>query len=170
MNRHRGVAREGGALRRRLLSTTLAAGLAGVAMPGFGEQADGGILRPDDAAVVSRGAELYADHCASCHGASLEGQAKDWQRRDADGFALAPPHDASGHTWHHPDRVLFDITKLGIAVAAKLPDYRTRMPAYQGIMDDAEIVAVLSFIKAQWPDDIRKRHDALNARDAARSR
>jgi hypothetical protein len=91
------------------------------------------------------------------------GKAKDWQRRDADGFALAPPHDESGHTWHHPDRILFDITKLGIAVAAKLPDYKTRMPAYQGIMDDAEIVAVLSFIKAQWPADIRKRHDALKA-------
>ena len=23
----------------------------------------------------------------------------------------APPHDASGHTWHHPDAMLFKVTK-----------------------------------------------------------
>jgi mono/diheme cytochrome c family protein len=151
----------------------LVAGLSAVgvwAHLAFSQPSTGGLFRPDDASVVTRGAELYAVHCASCHGASLEGQAKDWQRRDAEGFALAPPHDASGHTWHHPDRVLFAITKLGISVAANLPDYKTRMPAYEGVMDDDEIVAVLSFIKAQWPDDIRAGHDALNERDAAKSR
>jgi mono/diheme cytochrome c family protein len=63
--------------------------------------------------------------------------------------------------------VLFDITKRGIAVAANLPDYRTRMPAFESVLDDADILAVLSFIKAQWPDDIRRGHDVLNERDAA---
>jgi S-disulfanyl-L-cysteine oxidoreductase SoxD len=125
-----------------------------------------GILKPDDASVVAIGSKLYGIHCASCHGASLEGQAEDWRRRDADGFALAPPHDATGHSWHHPDRLLFDITKVGVEVAANLPDYKTRMPAFEGVLDDEEIVAVLSFIKAQWPDDIRRRHDFLNERDA----
>ncbi len=125
-----------------------------------------GILKPDDASVVAMGSKLYAIHCASCHGGSLEGQAEDWQRRDTEGFALAPPHDATGHTWHHPDRLLFDITKVGVGVAANLPDYKTRMPAFEGVLDDDEIVAVLSFIKAQWPDDIRRRHDLLNERDA----
>lgn len=125
-----------------------------------------GILKPDDASVVAIGSKLYTIHCASCHGASLEGQAEDWQRRDAEGFALAPPHDATGHTWHHHDRLLFDITKVGVEVAANLPDYKTRMPAFEGVLDDDEIVAVLSYIKAQWPDDIRRRHDHLNERDA----
>lgn len=125
-----------------------------------------GFLKPDDASVIATGSKLYGIHCASCHGASLEGQAEDWQRRDAEGLALAPPHDATGHTWHHPDRLLFDITKVGVGVAANLPDYKTRMPAFEGVLDDDEIVAVLSFIKAQWPDDIRRRHDRLNDRDA----
>jgi hypothetical protein len=36
------------------------------------------------------------------------------------------------------------------------------MSAYDGVLSDAEIVAALSWIKAQWPADIRVRHDELN--------
>ena len=42
------------------------------------------------------------------------------------------------------------------------PGYRTDMPIYDGVLNDAEIVAVLSWIKAQWPREIRARHDQLN--------
>jgi len=75
----------------------------------------------------------------------------------------APPHDASGHTWHHPDEVLFAITKHGVAKASNLKGYDSAMPAYEGVLTDAEIVAVLSWIKAQWPPDIRRQQDELNA-------
>ncbi|MFD1912618.1 MULTISPECIES: c-type cytochrome [Paracoccaceae] len=57
------------------------------------------------------GQQLYADNCASCHGASLEGQ-PDWRRRLDTGRMPAPPHDDSGHTWHHSDRMLFQITRV----------------------------------------------------------
>ncbi|UUX97894.1 cytochrome c [Aquabacterium sp. J223] len=119
-------------------------------------------LRPDDAALVERGRQVYAQHCAACHGARLEGQA-DWRSRGADGLLPAPPHDASGHTWHHPDAQLIAITKLGVAKAAGLSDYRSAMPAYEGVLGDEDIVAVLSFIKAQWPPAIRAKHDEVNA-------
>lgn len=148
----------------------IAAGLAGGAVLGvfwLVQPSRHGLLKPDDASVLAMGSELYGIHCASCHGASLEGQAEDWRVRDAEGFAPAPPHDATGHTWHHADRLLFDMTKYGVAVAANLPDYKTRMPEFEGVLDDQEIQAVLSFIKAQWPDDIRRRHDLLNERDGA---
>ena len=55
---------------------------------------------------------LYQQYCASCHGVDLEGQ-PNWRQRDENGFLPAPPHDASGHTWHHPDQLLFDVTKYG---------------------------------------------------------
>ena len=122
-----------------------------------------GLLKPDDAQVVARGKTIYAAQCAACHGARLEGQAN-WHERDASGRLPAPPHDASGHTWHHPDQVLFDITKYGVAKAAKIPDYVTSMPKYEGTLSDDEIVAVLSYIKAQWPENIRKQQDALSQR------
>ncbi|MCG2592263.1 c-type cytochrome [Ramlibacter sp. XY19] len=118
------------------------------------------MLRPDDPQVVARGQAIYAAHCAACHGARLEGQAN-WHERDASGRLPAPPHDASGHTWHHPDQVLFDITKYGVARAAKMPDYVTAMPKYEGVLADADIVAVLSFIKAQWPAAVRAQQDEV---------
>jgi mono/diheme cytochrome c family protein len=105
-------------------------------------------LRPDDAAVTALGQKVYAAQCASCHGVRLEGQ-PNWRERGPDGRLPAPPHDASGHTWHHPDELLFRITKLGVARAANLKDYASAMPAYEGVLSDAEIVAVLSWIKAQ---------------------
>jgi mono/diheme cytochrome c family protein len=49
-----------------------------------------------------------------------------------------------------------------VAKAANLKDYVSAMPAYDGVLSDAEIVAALSWIKAQWPADIRVRHDELN--------
>lgn len=123
-------------------------------------------LRPDDAAVVAEGAALYAEHCAACHGADLEGQ-PDWRQRKADGRLPAPPHDSSGHTWHHSDAQLFALTKYGPAALVG-QDYRSDMPAYEGVLGDREIVAVLSYIKSRWPAEIRRRHDDIGA--AARQR
>ena len=118
-------------------------------------------LRPDDASVTALGRRIYVAQCAACHGARLEGQ-PDWRRRGPDGRLPAPPHDRSGHTWHHPDETLFRITKHGVAEVAQMKDYATAMPVYDGVLSDEEIVAVLSWIKAQWPADIRARHDGLN--------
>jgi S-disulfanyl-L-cysteine oxidoreductase SoxD len=118
-------------------------------------------LRPDDASVLALGQRVYATQCAACHGARLEGQAN-WRQRGPDGKLPAPPHDASGHTWHHPDELLFRITKHGVAKAANLKDHVSAMPAYEGVLSDEEIVAALSWIKAQWPAGIRARHDELN--------
>ena len=85
----------------------------------------------------------------------------------ADGLLPAPPHDASGHTWHHPDELLFRITKYGVARAAKLPNHASAMPAFEGVLSDTEIVAALSWIKSQWPPSVQSRHDALNRPDPA---
>jgi S-disulfanyl-L-cysteine oxidoreductase SoxD len=129
---------------------------------------DAGVrLRPDDAGVVARGEAVYRQHCAACHGAALEGQ-PNWRERDRSGRLPAPPHDASGHTWHHPDAVLFDITKFGVARAARLKDYDSAMPAYEGVLSDEEIVAVLSWIKSRWPPPIRRQQEEVDA--AARRR
>ena len=118
-------------------------------------------LRPDDPQVLRVGARIYAQQCAACHGARSEGQPS-WRVRGPDGLLPAPPHDASGHTWHHPDEQLFAITKQGLAQLINQPDYRTAMPIYGGVLSDDEIVAVLSWIKAQWPLEVRQRHDEIN--------
>jgi len=119
-------------------------------------------LRPDDPQVVARGAAIYAAQCAACHGARLEGQ-PNWRTRRPDGKLPAPPHDATGHSWHHADALLFDLTKKGPAAMIG-GNYQTDMPGYAGTLSDTEIVAVLSYIKSRWPPAIRARHDMINRR------
>lgn len=121
-----------------------------------------GVLRPDDPQVVTLGARIYTQHCAACHGARGEGQ-PNWREHGPDGLMRAPPHDESGHTWHHPDAQLIAITKYGLAKLIQQPDYQTNMPVYDGVLSDSEINAVLSWIKAQWPKEIQARHDQVNA-------
>jgi len=123
--------------------------------------ASSGLLRPDDAAVVARGRVVYAQHCARCHGADLAGQPR-WRERGPDGLLPAPPHDRSGHTWHHPGEVLFNITKYGVQRYAGA-DYRSAMPRYEGVLADEDIVAVLSYIKSTWPADVRRLHEEIEA-------
>ena len=79
-----------------------------------------------------------------------------------DGRLPAPPHDASGHTWHHTDDLLFRITKFGVVKAANLKDHVSAMPAFEGQLSDQEIVAVLSWIKSQWSPEVREKHDRMN--------
>jgi S-disulfanyl-L-cysteine oxidoreductase SoxD len=119
-------------------------------------------LRPDDSRLTARGASIYAAQCASCHGANLQGQ-PNWRERGPDGLLPAPPHDASGHTWHHHDAVLIRITRDGVAAVAGDPNYRTAMPVYRDQLSDEDIVAVLSWIKSRWPAGVRAKHDQINA-------
>lgn len=171
------VADEGaGELKPNMRLIGMVAGLAAVVALGAAfllmrpqSKTEFGLFRPNDNGVVRLGEALYRDHCAACHGTDLEGETPDWQVRDEDGYLPGPPHDETGHTWHHPDQLLFDITKYGIAVAANLPNYPTRMPAFEGALDDEEIIAIMSFIKSRWPERIRQRHDELNRRFEERS-
>lgn len=117
---------------------------------------------PDDKELVARGKTVYADTCAACHGENLEGQ-PNWRVRTEEGLLPAPPHDVTGHTWHHPDPLLFKITKYGGQKNAP-EGFTSGMPEFSEILSDAEIVAVLAFIKSNWPEDIRKRHAQLNER------
>jgi mono/diheme cytochrome c family protein len=99
--------------------------------------------------MVEQGGSIYAESCAACHGAQLKGQ-PDWRRRTEDGRMPAPPHDDSGHTWHHADRDLFTITKHG--VGAVVPGYESDMPAFAGLLSDDEVKAVLAYIKTSWSE------------------
>ncbi len=130
----------------------LAAGQSGAGRPDAG-MAQAGLLRPDDTELVSRGAEIYARACANCHGARLEGQ-PGWRTRRG----LAPAHDETGHTWHHPDGMLLRVVREGTVRMGGA------MPAFKGVLTEEEMLAVMSFIKSRWPRKVREAHDAINAR------
>lgn len=110
------------------------------------------------------GAEVYADSCASCHGANLEGQ-PNWQDRLPTGRMPAPPHDATGHTWHHGDAILFRLVKEGVEKVVG-GGYESDMPAFAGVLSDDEIRSVLSFIKSSWPERARAYQAQVSANEA----
>jgi len=112
---------------------------------------------PDNAEQVALGQQVYASFCAGCHGANLEGQ-PDWRKKLPMGNFPAPPHDETGHTWHHADQWLFEIVKYGGRYHAP-PRYRSAMPAYQEMLSDVEIWAVLAFIKSRWPASTRAQQE-----------
>lgn len=143
---------------RRTLITAVAAIIAIIVAAGFYLFADASpapaYISPSDAALVARGKSIYAAQCAACHGAALEGQ-PDWRMRLSNGRLPAPPHDASGHTWHHPDKVLFDIVKNGLVPGKTAPEgYQSDMPAYGSLLSDEDITAVLAYIKSRWPPEL----------------
>ncbi len=145
-----------------LIAGLAVAGMAWLFLRDAGTQASAvHKLRPDDRRLLALGQQVYMAQCAACHGQKLEGQ-PNWRERGLAGRLPAPPHDASGHTWHHPDELLFRITRNGVAKAAGLKDYDSAMPAYEGVLSDDDIVAVLSWIKSQWPAEVQALHNKVN--------
>lgn len=89
-------------------------------------------VRPTDD-LVAAGKLLYSEYCASCHG-------------DVDfppPVSSAPSHLDDGHTWHHPDRLLFDWIMDGVPLA-------TIMPKWRGQLTEDEVITILAYIKSNW--------------------
>jgi len=108
-------------------------------------------IDPADQTLVIQGKAIYANNCAACHGESLQGQ-PNWRDRMPNGRLPAPPHDKTGHTWHHPDAMLVDMVKNGLVPGKTAPPgYVSDMPAYGAALSDEEIIAVIAYIKSTWP-------------------
>lgn len=120
---------------------------------------------PVNSEQVALGRVVYQQHCASCHGANLEGE-PNWRRRKANGRLPAPPHDATGHTWEHTEEELFDVIQRGVQAIVS-PTYETDMIGFADVLSNVEIWAVIAFIRSTWPpriEEIRRRMDRANDR------
>ncbi|MGB1216106.1 MAG: c-type cytochrome [Pikeienuella sp.] len=112
---------------------------------------------------LQKGAKLYQENCASCHGENLEGE-PNWREQNPDGSMKAPPHDDTGHTWHHPDEMLFTYTKLGGEETLRqmgVTGVKSGMPPFSDILTDEEIALVLNFIKTNWSERSAKYQSEL---------
>lgn len=113
---------------------------------------------------LTKGEAGYADNCAACHGEQLEGQ-PNWRTPGEDGILPAPPHDASGHTWHHNNQLLFNYTKLGGQKLLELNgivDFKSGMPGFGEQLSDEEIWDILAYIQSTWPAQVQKANGELN--------
>jgi mono/diheme cytochrome c family protein len=102
-----------------------------------------------DGAQVAAGEPLYGQYCAACHGAELEGQ-PNWRAPLPSGLYPAPPHDESGHTWHHDDALLMQIVRDG---GTRTPN---GMPGFREQLTDEQIHAILTYIKSTWGREERE--------------
>ncbi len=144
-----------------VLGVVVAGLLAGAGYLAY-ERLGGPAAGAPDPAQLALGRRLYGAACAACHGAELEGE-PNWRQRKSDGLLPAPPHDETGHTWHHPDQQLFEITKRGTAALVG-SDYQTAMGPFAELLSDDEIRAVLAYIKSRWPENIRARQAEITER------
>ncbi|MGR3815163.1 MAG: c-type cytochrome [Cognatishimia activa] len=107
---------------------------------------------------IANGQALYAEHCASCHGKNLEGQ-PNWRTPDENGVLPAPPHDETGHTWHHDNAMLFEYTQRGgeAALASRgVAGFTSGMPGFGEIISDDDIWDILAYIRSTWPERVRE--------------
>ncbi|MBI4328627.1 MAG: c-type cytochrome [Chloroflexi bacterium] len=110
---------------------------------------------PEDATpeMLSRGESLYQANCQSCHGGATGGTM----------MTIPPPHNANGHTWHHPDCQLTDVVLNGSGEMGEMmrrmmpaPEGTPRMPVFKGTLTEEDIRAILGYIKTWWTEAQRQ--------------
>ncbi len=128
-----------------------------------------------DAKQVVEGRRVYDTHCATCHGVNGIGSTTNWKVPDAEGNFPPPPHNDDGHTWHHPDRVLYESIRDGLRDQFR-PGSPLRMPAFgdkhalSGVegLSDAQVRALISYFKSLWSKEHREYQWEINLIDVER--
>ncbi len=113
---------------------------------------------------LENGKQLYLQHCSSCHGEKLEGE-PNWRTPKPDGVLPAPPHDETGHTWHHDNQLLFNYTKYGglaTFAAMGVTDIKSGMEGFGQVLEDDEIWNILGYIRSTWPARVQQIQDSRN--------
>jgi len=101
---------------------------------------------------VALGRQLYAQHCAQCHGVGAQGAAN-WQRPGPDGKMPPPPLNGTGHAWHHPMRDLESVIQNGTP---------GNMPAWRDKLSVDETKAVIAWFQSLWPAEIYAAWDRMD--------
>ena len=128
-----------------------------------GLSAAGDALQRLDPQVVAGGRTIYQANCASCHGAGGEG-APNWKTRNPDNTLPPPPHDSSGHTWHHSDGLLYRIVRDGGTIYES-PGFKSAMPAWGDRLTHEEIVAAITYLKSLWGSEERAVQEQMSRDD-----
>lgn len=96
---------------------------------------------------VQRGAVLYAQNCAACHGDVGQGTFA-WRKKDSEGKFPPPPLNGTAHTWHHPLRVLGAQIKFGA------PGGQGMMPGFAQTLSDEKVLDVIAWFQDRWSNEI----------------
>jgi len=104
---------------------------------------------------VARGAGIFTQNCAECHGANAEAT-QNWREPNADGKYPPPPLNGTAHTWHHPLEMLRRTIRTGGVPLGGL------MPPFEGKLSAQDIDAAIAFFQSKWSDKIYSTWQARN--------
>lgn len=111
-------------------------------------------------AQVALGRVLYRQHCSYCHGSDREGH-EDWRPGTTAPSGLAPALDERSPSVDRTDREIFERVKFG-GQPFLSPTVRSQMPAFEFNLTDAQIWALVAYLKNRWPEEVLARHEATN--------
>ncbi len=108
---------------------------------------------------LTQGRAIYTQYCAACHGIDGQGQfPASPLEPDVTGRIGAPPHNETGHSWHHSDVLLIRyVTEGGFSDPARF----YIMPPFGDILTDEQILFVIAYIKTMWTDEQRASQQQL---------
>lgn len=102
------------------------------------------IEEPASLTALNRGARLFEQHCAQCHGPEAQGH-PDWQNPKV---VAAPPLNGTGNEWKRSRAQLVAVIKNG-AKRGNTPV----MPAWNGRLSEQEIDEIIAWFQALWPPE-----------------
>lgn len=100
------------------------------------------------AANVTRGAGVFQQRCAECHGPEAQGH-PDWQPDKKRKMIVAPPLNGNGPAHRRSPEQLTAAIKNGVRrgnIAA--------MPGWEGRVSEQEIKDVIVWMQAMWPPEV----------------
>ncbi|HJW81179.1 MAG TPA: cytochrome c [Acidiferrobacterales bacterium] len=107
-------------------------------------------VRHFDPESIGRGARLFEEHCAQCHGPQAQGH-PDWQTPSDGSFAAAPPLNGTGNDWKRSRAELVATIKTGVRRKSDKVDI---MPGWKGRLSERDIEDVLSWMQSLWPAEV----------------
>lgn len=110
-----------------------------------------------DDAAVARGALLYEQHCAQCHGPEAQGH-PDWNTPSDGSFVAAPPLNGTGNDSARSKQELVATIQHGVSRNG-VPV----MPAWRGRLENEEVESVLQWLQSLWPPETYARWHKANA-------
>lgn len=106
-----------------------------------------------NAEQIAQGRVYYEQTCAACHGVDGRGQFPEAPfEPDATGRLGAPPHNETGHTWHHSDELLLRYVVEG---GFSDPNNFYTMPRWDSLYDRDDAALIIAYIKTMWTEEQR---------------
>ncbi len=115
-----------------------------------------------DPGKIARGAKIFEENCAQCHGPQAQGH-PDWQTPSDGSFTAAPPLDGSGNEHKRSKSELLNVIRNGVR-----KNGLEVMPAWQGRLSNQDLEDVVTWFQSLWPPEVYKEWNTVNSANPSR--